>query len=64
LHGKKQFIQGTGDFVGANRSTGTEREQRDDAKRVDDKIIRQVDIARKLRGRDEGETWDDVRYRW
>jgi hypothetical protein len=48
LHGtEKQFIQGTGEFIGPSRSTGTEREQRGDARRVCEKIIRDVDVARK-----------------
>jgi hypothetical protein len=63
LHGTEKQLQVTGEFIVANQSTRTEREQSDHAWRVDEEIIREV-VARKLRGRDIGKTWNDVRYRW
>jgi hypothetical protein len=54
---KSNSSKGTSEFIGTCLTEGSKREQRDDA-RVYEKIIWEVDVARKLRGRDEGKTWE------
>jgi hypothetical protein len=56
---------GSGEFLGTELETGSDREQRDDARRVYENTIREIAAAGELRGgRDAGKIWDDVRDYW
>lgn len=58
-----KVMHGMGKFIGTHKQTGTEEEQRADARRVYEKIIARAFAAGKLRGSDRAK-WDDIRHRW
>lgn len=59
-----EVIAGKGEFIGTTNTTGTDREQRDDAKKVYEGVITEIQTSGKLQGRDIGKIWDDVRNNW
>ena len=66
---EKHDTQGTitfghGDFIGTTKQDGTDREQRDDARRQYEAIIRDAQGQSAFAGRDIGKIWDDLRSRW
>lgn len=56
-----KVTKGDGEFVGTTKEDGTDREQRDDARRIYESVI---ENAGKLHGRDPRAIWKDVRDRW
>lgn len=59
-----EVIAGRGEFVGTTKQDGTDDEQRADARRVYDEVVREAEAAEKLPGRDIGRIWKDLRDRW
>jgi hypothetical protein len=55
-------IKGKGEFVGTEKQDGTDREQRDDARRVYEKVI--ADASRQLPGRNIASVWKSLRSDW
>ena len=55
---------GSGEFIGTKLETGTDREQRDDARRAYETVIRGAAAASELQGRNVGAIWHDIRDRW
>jgi hypothetical protein len=58
------FVFGRGEFIGTSKDTGTDREQRDDARQQYEAIIREAEAGGKLPGRDLAESWPELRDRW
>jgi hypothetical protein len=61
---KAQFQAGHGEFIGTTKTDGTDREQRDDARRAYDAIISADQARVAFGGRDVGKIWSDLRVRW
>lgn len=59
-----RITPGRGEFLGTAKDTGSDREQRDDARRVYEEAIRQISSAGTLAGRDVGKVWDEARDYW
>jgi GNAT superfamily N-acetyltransferase len=59
-----RFTTGAGEFIGTKLETGSDREQRDDARRVYSETIRQIADSGGLGGRDLNEAWDRIRDHW
>jgi hypothetical protein len=55
---------GHGEFVGTTKTDGTDREQRDDAKRVYSEVIQKAAATQQFAGHDVGRVWEDVRHNW
>ncbi len=55
-------VPGKGEFLGTTKDTGSDREQRDDARRVYDKTIKEIAASGELQ--DLARTWDEVRNHW
>lgn len=53
---------GEGEFIGTKLETGSDQEQREDARREYEAVI--AEAAGQLPGRDVARIWDDVRGRW
>jgi len=60
---KVKVLHGTGTFIGTHKEDGTDAEQRADARRIYEDIIRRAVTAGKLRGNFRTR-WDDIRDRW
>jgi hypothetical protein len=58
------IVIGGGEFIGTKLESGSDREQRDDARRVYDKVIREISDSGELQGRDLGSIWNAVRNHW
>lgn len=58
-----EFISGGGEFIGTTKTDGTDREQRDDARREYEKVI-QAGLSSELEGQDFGALWHGIRDRW
>ena len=58
------FTFGKGEFIGTSKGDGTDREQRDDARRQYEAIIADAQAGSAFEGRDVGKIWDDLRARW
>lgn len=64
-HGSTATIfPGRGEFIGTKLETGTDREQRDDARREYERFVEEAIDTEKLPDRDVRRTWDDIRDRW
>ena len=61
---KGQIIAGHGEFIGTAKSDGTDREQRDDARKQYAAIISEAATGSEFAGRDLAKTWDDLRDHW
>lgn len=61
---KVKFQRGRGEFIGTVKEDGTDREQRDDARRVYQEIIDQAELPGRLDRSDIGKIWNDLRHRW
>jgi hypothetical protein len=59
-----EFVRGDGEFIGTTKEGGTDREQRDDARRQYEKVIRDIADSGAVAGQDIGETWDEIRDHW
>jgi hypothetical protein len=59
-----EITAGHGEFVGTAKSDETDREQRDDARRVYDAVIQEAAAAKEWPGRDLARVWQDVRRNW
>ena len=59
-----EFVRGDGEFIGTTKEDGTDREQRDDARRQYEQVIRTIADSGALEGQDIGKTWDEIRDRW
>ena len=55
-------IRGQGEFLGTHLESGTDREQRDDARRVYEETIKGIEASGALG--DLGRTWNDVLNHW
>jgi hypothetical protein len=55
---------GSGEFIGTRKSDGTDREQRDDARRKYEAVIGAAQAQFSFQGRDVGKAWQDLRDRW
>jgi len=60
---KVQVLHGKGKFIGTHQETGTDAEQREDARQQYSRIIARAVATGKLRG-NYGSRWDDIRRRW
>jgi hypothetical protein len=60
---KIEVLPGKGKFIGTEKEDGTDAEQREDARRIYQRIIDRAVTAGKLRG-DFSSKWDDLRDRW
>jgi hypothetical protein len=58
------FTFGNGAFIGTTKQDGTDREQRDDARRAYEAIIRHPEAGAAFQGRDVNQIWQDIRGRW
>ena len=61
---KAEFIAGDGEFLGTSKSDGTDREQRDDARKKYEAVISEASSGSEFSGRDLGKTWNEIRDRW
>jgi hypothetical protein len=61
---KTSYTFGHGEFIGTTKADGTDREQRDDARRQYEAVIGEAAAAPELRGRDVAGAWNDLRNRW
>ena len=61
---KAQVVTGKGEFIGTKLDSGSDREQRDDALRVYQRVIEEAEDASELRGRDMAGLWNDIRNHW
>jgi hypothetical protein len=59
-----EVTRGTGEFLGTQLETGSDREQRDDARRVYQEAIATAAHAEELRGRDIQTAWSDLQHHW
>ena len=59
-----EFVRGDGEFIGTTKEDGTDREQRDDARRQYEKVIRAIADSGVVEGQDIGKTWEKIRDRW
>ena len=59
-----EFVRGSGEFIGTTKEDGTDREQRDDARRQYEQTIQAIAHSGALEGQDIGKTWDEIRDRW
>ena len=61
---KVKADKGSGEFIGTTKDTGTDREQRDDAKQAYERVIRDVGNSGALGGHNVGELWKEIRDHW
>ena len=61
---KASFIAGNGEFIGTTKQDGTDREQRDDARKQYEAIISTAQAGSEFAGRDLAKTWDTIRDHW
>jgi hypothetical protein len=59
-----EYVRGHGEFIGTQKETGSDREQRDDARRVYEKVIAEAGRSHALAGQDVAKVWQDARDRW
>jgi DNA topoisomerase-1 len=59
-----EVMSGHGEFVGTTKETGSDREQRDDARRIYDEVIAEAQASRGLGGQDFPKFWQDLRRDW
>ena len=59
-----EFVRGDGEFIGTTKEDGTDREQRDDARKQYEQVIRTIADSGALEEQDIGKTWDEIRDRW
>jgi hypothetical protein len=59
-----EFVRGDGEFIGTTKEDGTDREQRDDARKQYERVIRDIAHSGAVEGQDIGKTWDEIRDRW
>jgi hypothetical protein len=59
-----EYVLGDGEFIGTTKEDGTDREQRDDARKQYEKVIRTIADSGALEGQDIGKTWDEIRDHW
>jgi len=59
-----EFVRGDGEFIGTTKEDGTDREQRDDARKQYEQVIRTIADSGALEGQDIGKTWDEIRDHW
>ena len=59
-----EYVLGDGEFIGTTKEDGTDREQRDDARKQYEKVIRTIADSGALEGPDIGKTWDEIRDHW
>lgn len=59
-----EFTPGTGEFIGTKLETGSDREQRDDARRVYAETVREIANSGGLGGRDLEALWNGIRDYW
>ena len=57
-----EYVLGDGEFIGTTKEDGTDREQRDDARKQYEKVIRTIADSGALEGPDK--TWDEIRDHW
>ena len=55
---------GHGEFIGTTKEDGSDREQRDDARKQYDAVIAAAAASPEFSGRDLGKTWDAIRNSW
>ena len=58
-----EYVLGDGEFIGTTKEDGTDREQRDDARKQYEKVIRTIADSGALEGPDT-KTWDEIRDHW
>jgi hypothetical protein len=61
---KVRITGGQGEFIGTTLESGSDAEQRADARRVSEETIRQVSDSDDVGGRDVAQLWDEVRNYW
>ena len=59
-----EYVLGDGEFIGTTKEDGTDREQRDDARKQYEQVIRTIADSGALEGQDIGKTWDEIRDHW
>lgn len=59
-----EFVTGSGEFIGTTKQDGTDREQRDDARRQYERVIHEIAVSGAVEGQDIGATWNAIRDRW
>lgn len=59
-----EFVRGNGEFIGTTKEDGTDREQRDDAKRQYEQVIHSVANSGDVEGQNVGTVWNEVRNHW
>lgn len=57
-------ITGNGEFIGTTLETGSDREQRDDARRVYERTIDELQAKHALQGQNLRSVWNDARDYW
>jgi HK97 family phage portal protein len=63
FNAKLQVATGRGEFIGTTLDTGTDRQQRDDARRVYSEVIANSG-ASGLRGRNVASLWNSIQHNW
>jgi hypothetical protein len=59
-----EFGRGDGEFIGTTKEDGTDREQRDDARKQYERVIHEVAVSGAVEGQNVGDVWNEVRDHW
>src|SRR4051812_10230220 len=61
---KVRAVSGKGEFLGTSLETGSDAEQREDARREYERVIRDSEDSGGLGGRDPNPIWRDADHHW